>query len=226
MIKILLCGEGVTEYGRDECSHGEYFHADGVMQVLIKKLAGDAGTNLSFVVKKSSDLKNIGTLPRKGYQNAKNAKAIKLAQMAKQEDCLHIVYHRDEDNKGFKSKYDEVLEYFTAAQEKGVPCLAIVPMHMTESWLLSDAGAFPKIPDSPKLPNKPEETWGGKGTDTHPKKYLSRVLEQFHMLPSAEICADIAEKMDVEVVRKQCPISFGQFYEDMKGFISGGSIPA
>jgi hypothetical protein len=93
-------------------------------------------------------------------------------------------------------------------------------MHMTESWLLSDKDAYPSEPHNPALPAKPEETWGIKESDNHPKKYLKRVLEQFHQEPSPEVYADIAEKSKLETLGTHCPVSFGQFREDMRDFIS------
>lgn len=218
MIRILLCSEGVTDHGRDDYCDGEFVHCDGALQVLIKKLA--PSKELSFSVKERSDIKRFTLAPSPGRFTPKDQiKAKKLAAIAKIEDCLHIAYHRDEDNNGFEEMYTQVHSYFTVAESVGIRCIAIVPQHMTESWLLSDAGAFSKTPDNPALPNTPEETWGNKDSDRHPKKYLKRVLSQFHLAPSADTYRDIAEDSCVEVVRTRCPKSFGRLCDDIKGFL-------
>jgi hypothetical protein len=144
--------------------------------------------------------------------------------LAKESNCTHIAYHQDEDNKGLKKIYFQVKEYFLAAEDSGMSCLAIIPQHMTESWLLSDAGAFEKLfsrkPDNPLLPPKPEELWGNKYTDSHPKEYIKKVLEQYNVSVSPDIFTQIARHSDIEVLRKKCPESFGEkFYKDIQSFI-------
>jgi hypothetical protein len=215
-MKILLCSEGVTDHGRDEYRDGEYRHEDGVLQILMRKLAGEL--DLSFTVRGRADIRNVQLLPRK-FERPDILKARKLAALARREECKHIAYHRDEDNNGFGAMYRRVHGYFTVAAEKGMRCIAIIPMHMTEGWLLADAGAFPRRPNNPSLPNRPEEVWGNKDSDTHPKKYLERILQQFHKTASVAIFAEIAVNIDVEVARIRCPVSFGRFYQDMQMFI-------
>jgi hypothetical protein len=225
MIAILLCCEGPDDQGRKKYIDGEYIQSDGVMQILIKKTSGR--NDLNFVVKQRRDLKTISI--RKKYLNKQQMTSLRLARLAQKEKCTHIAYHRDEDNKGFAEMYDQVKAYFKDAEANNTSCLAIVPQHMTESWLLSDKNAFKQvfkeIPSKPALPSKPEETWGNKGTDTHPKKYLERVLAQYHTAVSSEIYAEIAGGFDVGVLRKRCPESFGQFYTDMQSFITTETAP-
>jgi len=218
MSKILLCCEGVSDQGYAEYRDGEYVHVDGTIQKYLQKLA--LGNPLVFVVKKRADIERFQVYPSKKFASAPQKKARKLAAMAQQAGCRHIAYHRDEDNEGFQTGYDQVRSYFAIAEAKGMRCLAIVPMHMTENWLLSDAGAFPSVPNNPPLPKKPEETWGKKGTDDHPKKYMERVLAQFHLQPSAGTYGDIAEHSRVEIVCRKCPVSFRRLCEDMREFLA------
>ena len=222
MIKVMLCSEGVTDHGRDEYHDGEYLHEDGVLQIFMRQLA--VGSELSFAIKGRRDIKNVKLIPR-GFEGQDSLKAKKLAALAQQEKCEHIAYHRDEDNNGFDAMYCQVQDYLSVAKENGIQCIAIVPMHMTESWLLTDERAFPETPKNPPLPKKPEEIWGNKDSDSHPKKYLKHVLEQFHKTSSAETFAEIAKYIDVEVARKKCPVSFGKFYEDMQIFVRPAENP-
>jgi hypothetical protein len=210
MPKILLYAEGVTDRGRAVYATGKYEYRDGVLQVLIRKIAADIP--ISFVVITREDLQRF-TLTKYA------SRELKLAGIARREGCEYIAYHQDEDHQGFDVIYDKVHSYFSKAEEKGIRCLAIVPMHMTESWLLSDRNAFPKVPSSPKLPNKPEETWGKKDDPSHPKRYLELVLRQFDEQANEVSYKEIAQKSDISVLKVRCPVSFGKFYEDMRVFL-------
>ena len=219
MIRVLLCAEGVTDQGREEYHDGAYIQNNGVFQVFIRKLT--RSERLDFAVKSRSDIKRFALIPSPSrYTPKEQIKAKKIAAIATHENCSHIAYHRDEDNNGFEEMYAQVSSYFSVAKDIGYKCLAIIPMHMTESWLLCDAEAFPRLPDNPELPRRPEETWGAKNSDKHPKKYLERVLKQYHLQPSVETYCEIAEKSRAEVVKAKCPTSFGRFCNDMESFIS------
>lgn len=219
MIRFLLCSEGPTDQGNIIYVDGEYINPDGVMQILIKKTAGR--NDIDFIIKTRKEIRAVSA--KKKYIGKREMTSIRLALIAKNKNCTHIAYHRDEDNKGLKEMYEQVQGYFEDAKKKGINCLAIVPIHMTESWLLADKNAFPAEPVKPALPSKPEETWGNKGTDTHPKKYLERVLAQFPQYKKqalSGVYAQIAKNSDVEVLRQHCPESFGKkFYSDMQSFI-------
>ena len=220
MIKILLCCEGNLDKGGEIYTDNEYINADGVIQILISKLS--IGHALGFVVKNRQDIRKKELLGPKHSTHSTVAR--KLAQLAKDENCRYIIYHQDEDNKGLENIYRKVHSYFSAAAEKGISCLAIVPQHMTESWLLSDANAYEQVfgkePMNPALPSKPEEIWG----NNHPKKFMAQVLSQYNDTISPEIYAEIAEKSKTNVMRIRCPESFDKkFYADMQSFIAKDS---
>jgi hypothetical protein len=219
MIRILLCSEGPTDQGSIIYVDGEYITPDGVMQVLIKNTAGR--NDIDFIVKTRKEVRAVSA--KKKYIGKREMTSIRLALLAKTNGCNHIAYHRDEDNNGLQEMYQQVQGYFEDAKRKGINCIAIVPMHMTESWLLADINAFPAEPANPELPPKPEKTWGNKGTDTHPKKYLERVLAQFPQYKKqvlSEVYAEIADNSNIEILRQRCPESFGKyFYSDMQSFI-------
>jgi hypothetical protein len=221
MIAVMLCCEGPKDQGKKEYLDGEYIQREGVMQALIKKIS--ACGDLTFVVKRRQDLKAIAI--RKTYLSKQRITSLRLAILAQKEKCTHIAYHRDEDNNGLDEMYNQIKGYFIDAESHNIVCLAIVPKHMTESWLLSDEIAFEQVfgkkPVSPALPSKPEETWGNKGTDNHPKKYLERVLRQYHIEGNADIYAKIAEHSDIDVLRRRCPESFDdKFYTDTQAFLT------
>lgn len=219
MIRILLCSEGKTEHGSVKYQDGAYTPDDGVMQIILQKLAENI--TIMCISKKRSDIEHFRLLPpKRNFERHQHITARRLAAITQYEECDFIAYHRDEDNKGFQEMYAQVKGNFTVAEEKGIPCLAIVPMHMTESWLLSDANAFPLTPDKPPLPRKPEETWGATGSDRHPKKYLERVLKQFHLHSSTEAYCEIARNSSISIMRNRCPVSFGRLCEDMEELLT------
>jgi hypothetical protein len=226
VINVLLYCEGNTDRGQEEFIESEYVFSDGMMQVLIRKVS--RYNDIVFIVIKRQDLKAISI--RKGCRGRDDVTSLRLAFLARQHQCTHIAYHRDEDNKGLQEKYDEVQKYFMDARKRNLNCLAIIPMHMTESWLLADKNAYKiiygSIPTNPPLPPKPEETWGNKGTDNHPKKYLERVLKQYHNTTiSADAYAETAKNSDIEVMKQQCPESFAKkFFADMQTFITPEGI--
>jgi hypothetical protein len=220
MIKILLICEGPGDQGRKEFIDGEYIDCDGVMQNLIRKASKNEA--LVFITKRRQDIRKYVLLDGKYRKHPTVSR--KLAQLAKVSNCTHIAYHQDEDNKGLEEIYHQVEGYFPAAKERGISCLAIVPQHMTENWLLTDAGAFEKVffekPANPPLPSDPEQLWGNKYTDNHPKQYIKKILKQYRISVSSAIFTEIAKHSDIEVLRKKCKESFDRkFYRDVQGFI-------
>lgn len=219
MTRVLLCCEGVNDFGRSSFDGEEWSSSDGVVQAIIRKILPNI--NWDFVPKSRKNISDF-KIQRK-TKSKKEKRALQLAALAKKENCYHIVYHRDEDNKGFEAIYEEVEALFEIARAKEYHCIALVPMHMTESWLLADKSAFEKVysrqPSVPSLPAKPEEIWGEKGTDKHPKKYMEKVLKQFNANSCTEIYVEIAQNCDLDVLRQKCPVSFGRFCKAIAAFI-------
>jgi len=226
MIRVLLCCEGNLDKGKTRYIGNDYIDADGVMQVLIKKTS--CISRIDFVTKNRKDIQNVSTLqPKYGKHSTVSRK---LAQLAKNENCNHIAFHQDEDNKGLETIYKKVHGYFSAAKEKGLSCIAIVPQHMTESWLLSDENAFQKAfgkkPAKPALPSKPEEIWGSKGTANHPKTIMVNVLSQFGTAISPENYLEIAKHSKIDEIQKRCPKSFDKkFCTDIQSFVTEERAP-
>jgi uncharacterized protein YceK len=222
MIKILLAAEGVTDYGKNRYDkrRGEYVRNDGPLQVLIRRCL-DADS-VEFKVASRKDIKDVSLLSCKRRLSDIDAQKEKLARLAVMEGCACVAYHMDEDNKGFNERYAHVQAVLEVSREKGLRCMAIVPMHMLESWLMCDDDAFPCKPSRPCLPKHPETAWGAK-QDTesdYPKHCLHRVLGQFDRAPSAEEFAELASKISLDILKRKCPVSFGKFCEDIKELAS------
>jgi hypothetical protein len=55
----------------------------------------------------SGDIKNAVKLRKRFYEKQETT-SLKLVALAKQENCTHIAYHRDEDNNGFEAMYHKI----------------------------------------------------------------------------------------------------------------------
>lgn len=168
-LKVLLCAEGVTDHGSQSYDKrkGAYLQNEGTLQILMKKCSGDAV--LDITVKTRADIRDFRVL------KCANPYAAKVAGIAQKEKCTHIACHRDEDGNGFDTVYRQVHEQcLSVAANTKMKCIAIVPMRMTESWLLADPAAFLREPTSPRLPSKPE-------FEKQPKQFLNQVLGQMHL---------------------------------------------
>jgi hypothetical protein len=199
-----------------------YLHCEGVTDyAVIPPLMKKAGNrpNLEIQWVKRNELKEVRTHRKSGIVISGHYKKIKaLAFIAAKNGSKHIAYHQDADG-----KYADVLRDIKAEFDKlsGFHCLAIVPKEMIESWLLADENAYPSKPRDPKLPSKPEEIWGQRGdqNSNHPYHYFVRVLTQFRLADDRDTYTKIAENIDVEVLKRRCPESFGQFYYGIQFFI-------
>ncbi len=226
MIRVLLCSEGVTEHGHKVYDGESYSQRAGVLQILIQRCARDFAVDDEFdfiIIPSSQIMKHTAVFGQRVAVSRDTLKARALAQMAKDKKCDHIAYHRDEDHKGFDAMYAQVEDFLKIAREigkkEGLRCITIIPQHMTESWLLASPEAFPNEPDDPRLPKNPENLSKNEDSPNHPKKYIERVLAQFDMEANATTFAEIAEGINIDTLRRMCPISFGRFYEDMQGFV-------
>ena len=200
---IYLCCEGVTDYA--------------VIPSFMKKAADTAEIDVHWI--KKSELKRVIIHRKKNVAISAHKKRIKaLAFTAERDNVNYIAYHNDADKK-YNEIYGEIKSEFD--ELRNFHCIAIVPKEMTESWLLSDESAYPTTPENPKLPSKPEEIWGQKDdkNSNHPYNYLIRVLTQFKLSDNQETYSRIAENTNIEILKQRCPVSFGQFYADIRYFI-------
>ena len=216
-MKIMVCCEGPTDIGP--------------ITAFMKKCV--PAVKLDIDCKSHSDLRKTtllkSELPRGFIKEGKRINRIayirRLWHEANKAKCDHIGLHQDLDHQKAEKIYHDVHEEFNSIIPSSIKRIAIVPKEMTESWLLADENAYPAIPNEPKLPSKPEELWGQKSNpqSDHPYNYFVRVLAQFRLSDNREVYAQIAEKIDIEVLRKCCPFSFEKFCMDMHYFIAEAS---
>ncbi|SPF35236.1 conserved hypothetical protein [Candidatus Desulfosporosinus infrequens] len=230
--KVLLCGEGPTDYGRQKYGSKEW--EEGPVQSIIRK---SVQVDIEFTCVIKNGVRDV-KIQRRTSEKLKGhaVKAYKLCVMANElGDIDNIVCYVDADRDQGSSKsardakkrvqdiYNEIqmgfAQFSATRSESSFP---MIPLKMIESWLLADEIAFTacfgKPPTRPSLPRQPELIWGDENdpTSDHPKNYLKRVLEQYGEQGTIEIFICIAKNMTTDILRRKCPISFEQFYQDVQ----------
>jgi hypothetical protein len=203
--------------------HCEGVHDYAVIAPLMKKAGQKPDLDIRWIQR--DDLKKARIHRKSGIVISRPYKMIKaLAAVSYMNGCKNIAYHQDAD-RNYDVVYNAIDSELDGLSKKGFNCLTIVPKETIESWLLADENAYPSIPKNPALPGDPEERWGDSHDplSNHPKPYLSRVLEQFHLENNRDTYAQLAENSDIKTVERRCPVSFGRFYADTQTFIAGGS---
>lgn len=238
MIKILICGEGPTDCGRDNPEQ-----ADGPIQIYMKKIAEDK--DLSFEKydrKHSGSQSNIRHIQGRGKLkgHAVKCRLMTLDAISREFDVAAFYVDTDKPTAGsntskracekrFQELKENIEEGFEAANSNGnIKTIAIVPCKMIESWLMGDPAAFdktfersPKGKNRPQFPVNPELEWGDsqEPTSNFPKNRLARILHAYYALPGQEIFCELARNADLNTMRRNCQISFDPFYREFTGLI-------
>ena len=147
-------------------------------------------------------------------------------------NCLG--YHQDLDHRDINQTHQDIHSEFNEILPSFVKRIAIIPKETIESWLLSDVTAINSLGDGSvfidQSPN-PEDLWGDPKdkNSNHPKSYLIRNLEKLNVEYNSDTIPNkytqIAEKTDPNILKRRCPISFGQFHTDIQTFIPKVSTP-
>jgi len=232
--RVLLCGEGPTDYGNPE--YGTNRWEEGPVQPIIRKTAGKP---FIFEHVEKKELKRLRI--QRGPQGGHAVKAYKLSVIAKKRKIDRVICYVDADKlsgKGnkeavakesfrrvysdIKNGFNDFNERFGSRNGKKIHGIPMVPLRMIESWLLSDGNAFYKCfgtyPSSPPLPHKPELIWGDKDDpeSNYPKNLMNRVLKQYYKKNSREVFNEIAKTIAIDMLRERCPLSFEPFYINLR----------
>jgi hypothetical protein len=221
-MKVFACFEGDTDIGALEtflkkCPKGISFDIESYTHSTLKAIKGARLLN----TKTKNISKDDGKFTRQ-------LAIRKLLYLADKNNESHIAYHQDAGHDGFRKIYNETKEAFVkVCVSDEIKSLAIIPKEMTESWLLADVKAINLLGDGTvhvdQSPN-PETLWGNEEdpNSNYPKNYLKRNLEQLGLNSdnNRDTYTKIAENTNVEVLKRRCPESFGQFYTDMQSFIT------
>lgn len=205
---------------------------EGPVQPIIRK---SINVDIIFEYATREDVKEKRLQRARGLKGH-GRKAYALCLIARSMDIDHIICYVDADRstsssksaadarKRFREVYEEIRSGFQQfSAERSATSIPMIPLKMIESWLLADETAFAtcfgNTPTNPALPSKPELIWGDENVPAskHPKNYIKRVLDQYQgSSANRETFKDIAENMDINILRARCPLSFERFYQDVQ----------
>lgn len=229
--KVLLFGEGPTDYGKQKYGSTEW--EEGPVQSIIRKSVIE---DIEFISATKNDVRRVRIQRTSSKLEGHGVKAYQLCVIARElGDIDNIVCYVDADRDQGSSKsaldakkrvrdiYNDIQMGFEQfSSERSQSSIPMIPLKMIESWLLADEIAFTKCfgkpPTRPPLPKHPELIWGDESdtTSDHPKNYLKRVLDQYSSQGTVQIFISIAESMRIDELRRKCPISFELFYQDVQ----------
>lgn len=233
-MKVLLCGEGAHDVGREVWStkKGAWETEPGWLQPLVMKLASDTAANgdIEFEIRERRELT---LLPRiatnfKPLPSGHGKKALAAALIAKSLGAEVTVFMVDADSNNPADAEQircEIAEGFTAANDAslGSSGVACVPMSTSESWLLADASAWTSACGaSPVLPKHPEMLWGVRDDPDgdHPKHVFRRSAESVGLPDSPTTRGDLAANTDIGTLAACYPNSFSGFAADLKAALN------
>jgi hypothetical protein len=223
MIRILLCGEGVTDVGQKQVWNkrkGESTNNEGWLQPIVRKILR---RRTSFEIRTRNELIQ---LPRdvkkhKPLPPGHGAKALMAKSIATREGLDAVIYMVDADGKehrNWQEKRQEIMNGFDHL-ESDIPSIACVPKCTSESWLLSDENAWLHVGLSGTkfLPENPEAGWGKRNDPKggHPHQTFARACKGAGVKDSRETRVDLANAIDLTVLAQKCPVSFGAFKDDL-----------
>jgi Domain of unknown function (DUF4276) len=213
---VFLCGEGSNDIG-GLAAEPEYQSDDeGFFQPIIRRLSAK---DVSF---RGTQIKTLGREKIRGLTEAWSRKARQARALAVYERADAVVLAGDVDSSAgerasrleAERRIEEIAEAMHAGFESlsGPPWVGATPCRTIEAWALGDLDAAFGVAGVARieLPKKPEELWG-KPSDpasNHPKCVLKRV---FGGSVSSSDYARIASEADLDVLSRECPLSFPSF---------------
>lgn len=240
-MKIAVTGEGPTDYGRCEYINGNRQWVWGPIAVYLEKIAAINGVNIELIPieKKRVMEHHLQKRSLKGLEGMA-IPARKFSELMKSDKCQYGIFYCDADReagtknssevqarKQFQKRYEEVKIGLESASYEKIP---MIPLRMIENWIISDQNAievaYNKRYEKNVVPAKCELLWGDKNdpNSNYPKHFLLRMIRGLDKkyakeILNAETFVDIASVQDFNLVRKNCNISFEQFYQDYENML-------
>ncbi|MDM8560337.1 DUF4276 family protein [Thiotrichales bacterium HSG14] len=235
-LKIGLMGEGANDVGITDGYGGWRF---GIMSDYLEQLLGSE-FDLEFMPIEISkgEAKAIRTTRSGSYSKiqfkgpAKKLMYFLMHYQKQKIDFDVLVFFSDTDKtqgekasekeakKQYKERRNYIEEGFAVVEKHfNLHCILMMPIRILECWLLGDIKGFESIgcfPQKPKLPKKPEFIWGDihNPESNYPKHYLKRILKNCNSESNTKVFKSIVRHNDIDNLRKNCPNSFEQFYQD------------
>ena len=240
-IKIMLTGEGVTDYGWWDYAASQW--REGAAAKLIRSCAEKYGVRISFCF---ADRSEVNQLRLQGHIQGLKGKAIpakRFQTYLKDRECHIGIFYCDADRESgaknnehqaklrFRQIHDEIQSVTAGDSTCTEIVIPMIALRMIESWLLSDVQAFEEVfgkqevrKQNLSLPAKPEFLWGRESdpNSDYPKNLFVRICKKLNHdhAPDKEAYAEIAENTDIDVLCRKCPISFRQFFNDFNSILS------
>lgn len=234
--RIAVTGEGPTDYGRSEYNKktGEHIWKWGPVRNIMNHCLESypCHDEIDFVPVQKEQLKSVKLLRSDKGVKGLSIPARKFVRYCRESNLEYGIYYADADKREtagktmreakqhFHEVYSEVADGLEMGEKPAF--IPMVPLKMIECWLLADEKAFQEDgKKSPSLPKYPELIWGDKHDpkSDYPKHLLYRVLLQCYIGDGQsyqEIYCQLAERIRIDILRKRCGISFGQFYQDFE----------
>lgn len=218
MIRVYICGEGKHDIGlpSEDWSTAQ---SEGWLQIILRRLFGES-IECRAVRRRDIVLHRREENKHKPLPKGHGRKALATKMRAKQGGYDLAVFMVDADSridKEWCEKRRQVVDGFSRVD--GVWDLPCVPMSASESWLLADdqAWAGMGLKKAAALPAYPERIWGQRDNpeSDHPHQYFHRVCVAAGVEDSLEARVQVAERSDLDKVKKSCPVSFGAFVSDL-----------
>ena len=144
-----------------------------------------------------------------GNMITSGAKLIRL--LADGYQCKWFIICHDADQDDPKMVRENVLKKIVKPSGLASSCCIVVPVREIEAWILADIGVVTKIFKS----WKPSPFKKNPESIPRPKEYLENLSRDLRSRPRyfhSTHNPQVAEHLDLEVVRKKCP-SFHPFYD-------------
>ena len=226
-VRVLILGEGITDVGGYEYN-GQW--ENGCIINLLDKVNEQLKPIYVPI-----DKRNLPkTLPMKGKRkfegHGKNVQKMIIHAQLKGIQYNVIVYYGDTDKdagtkntdlqarRSNEKAYGQTYDAFEFFDKKGI---AVIPLRMLESWLLSDENAFLKaFGQRIKLPRKPENLWGDwhDPNSNHPKRFLQRILDGMGLSGDRQTFCDLVDCMEIEALESRCPVSVPPFLQKAREY--------
>ena len=215
-MKLLVVGEGSTEYGYGQRLDLANTTEEGVADILIRRLL-EAPSSQDLVL---DAIPYGGRLPRQpadaSYGSDEARRVAVRAREAARRSCDAMVIYHDADRQHESRR--AALEQGTAGAP--VPTIFAIPIETIEAWLLADPAAFERAFGCRHAQDvrRPENLWGNRrdASSRHPKQVWRRACADVNLDHRLSTSACIAEQLDLAAVEAACPQGFARFASDLR----------
>jgi hypothetical protein len=219
---VLIVGEGFHETGREECANSPLGRL--VHRILNEPESVTFNCHLHYWKDKPPSFKHI---PKTGSRNkgSRTKQKIKwLIERAWSKGFDAVVILVDRDRLSPKERSEQLAdgrdEMARTTQAQYPPCAVGVAVEAFDAWMICDQVAIKEADGDPdKFTSRPEDV----------KKPKKKAAEIFGCPPNGtglgQYYPAVAEKADLDNLRKCCPKGFGAFADDVKAHLAGLAAP-